>query len=335
MKVLVTGGAGYIGSHAAVELMAAGHELTILDNLSNSSPEAVAAVNRIAGREAAFVQGDIQDAALLDTVFKAGRFDAVLHFAGLKAVAESVAEPLRYYQNNVGGSACLLDRMRCHGVRTIVFSSSATVYGEPAHMPITEDFPAAPVNPYGRTKLMVEELLKDLHAAEPGWRVSILRYFNPAGAHRSGEIGEAPEGIPNNLLPYVGQVAVGRRECLRVFGNDYPTPDGTGIRDYVHVVDLAKGHVQALDFLAAEPRVAIHNLGTGRGHSVLEVVRAFEKATGSPLPYRFEGRRPGDVAISYADPTHAHVELGWRAGYGLERMCEDHWRWQAKQGAFR
>lgn len=333
MNVLVTGGAGYIGSHAAVELMAAGHEVTILDNLSNSSPDAVAAVSRIAERKASFVQGDIGDSALLDTVFKAGHFDAVLHFAGLKAVAESVAEPLRYYRNNVGGSACLLDRMRRHGVKTIVFSSSATVYGEPAHMPITEDFPPAPVNPYGRTKLMVEELLKDLHAAEPGWRVSILRYFNPAGAHRSGEIGEAPDGVPDNLLPYVGQVAVGRRECLRVFGNDYPTPDGTGIRDYVHVVDVAKAHVQALDFLAAAPRLAIHNLGTGRGHSVLEVIRAFENATGRPLPYRFVRRRPGDVAVSYADPTHAQVELGWKAGYGLGRMCEDHWRWQAKHWA--
>ena len=330
MNVLVTGGAGYIGSHAAVELMAAGHDVTILDNLSNSSPGAVAAVNRIAGREAPFVQGDVRDAALLDTVFKTGDFDAVLHFAGLKAVAESVAEPLRYYQNNVGGSACLLDRMQRHGVHTIVFSSSATVYGDPVRMPITEDFPVAPVNPYGRSKRMVEELLVDLHTAEPGWRMSILRYFNPAGAHPSGELGEDPAGTPDNLLPYVGQVAVGGRECLQVFGNDYPTPDGTGIRDYVHVVDVARGHVQALDFLATRARLAVHNLGTGRGHSVLEVIRAFECASGSPLPFRFASRRPGDVAVCYADPTRAQQELGWTARYGLERMCEDHWRWQSK-----
>ena len=330
MKVLVTGGAGYIGSHAVIDLMAAGHDVTVLDNLSNSSPGALVAMRRIAGRDVPFIEGDIRNAAVLDAAFEGGDFDAVVHFAALKAVSESVGDPLRYYQNNVGGTACLLDRMARHRVTTIVFSSSATVYGEPERMPITEDFPTAPVNPYGRTKLTIEQLLADIHAADPDWRISILRYFNPVGAHPSGEIGEDPTGTPDNLLPYIGQVAVGRRERLEVFGNDYATPDGTCIRDYVHVVDIARGHVQALDFLTPQPRLAIHNLGTGRGCSVLEVVRAFENASRSPLPFRFAARRPGDIPISYADPTRAQTELGWTAGYDLDRMCEDHWRWQSK-----
>ena len=277
-----------------------------------------------------FIAGDIHDAALLDATFESDDFDAVMHFAGYKSVAESVAEPLRYYRNNVAGSACLLDRMVRHGVTTIVFSSSATVYGEPRRLPITEDFPTGPVNPYGRSKRMVEQLLSDLYASQPGWRVSILRYFNPVGAHPSGEIGEDPSGTPDNLLPYVGQVAVGRRECLKVFGNDYPTPDGTCLRDYVHVVDLARGHVHALNFLAPQPRLAIHNLGAGRSYSVLEVVRAFERAVGRPLPFRFAARRPGDVAVLTADPTRAEADLGWTASYDLGRMCEDHWRWQSQ-----
>ena len=330
MKILVTGGAGYIGSHTVIELMAAGHDVTVLDNLSNSSPGAIAAMCRIAERDVPFIAGDVQDAALLDATFESGDFDAVVHFAGRKSVAESVAEPLRYYRNNVAGSACLLDRMARHGVTTIVFSSSATVYGEPECMPITEDFPTAAVNPYGRSKRMVEQLLSDLYAAQPGWRMSILRYFNPVGAHPSGEIGEDPIGTPGNLLPYVSQVAVGRRECLSVFGNDYATPDGTCMRDYVHVVDLARGHVQALNFLAPRPRLAIHNLGTGRSHSVLEVVRAFESATGRALPFRFAARRPGDVSVLTADATRAGAELGWTASYDLGRICEDHWRWQSQ-----
>ena len=330
MNVLVTGGAGYIGSHAAIELMAAGYDVTILDNFSNSSPGVVAAMSRIAERDVPCVEGDVQNADVLDAVFETGNFDAVMHFAALKAVSESVAEPVRYYRNNVGGTACLLDRMARHRVTTIVFSSSATVYGEPERMPITEDFPVAPVNPYGRTKLMVEQMLADIYAAEPGWRISILRYFNPVGAHPSGEIGEDPIGTPDNLLPYIGQVAVGRRERLEVFGNDYATPDGTCIRDYVHVVDIARGHVQALDFLTPCPRLAIHNLGTGRGYSVLEVVRAFENASRNPLPFRFAARRPGDIPVSYADSTRAQTQLGWMARYDLDRMCEDHWRWQSR-----
>lgn len=330
MKVLVTGGAGYIGSHTAVELVAAGHEVTLLDNLCNASFEAVTAVRKIANRHVPFVRGDIGDAELLDATFAGSGFDAVVHFAALKAVAESVAEPLRYYLNNVAGTGCLLARMAAHDVKTIVFSSSATVYGEPASTPITEDFPTAPVNPYGRTKLTTEELLRDICAADADWRVSILRYFNPVGAHQSGGLGEDPIGPPNNLMPFVGQVAVGRRQRLRVFGNDYPTPDGTCIRDYVHVVDLGRGHVQALDFLAAEPGFAIHNLGTGRGYSVLDVVHTFEQASGVPVPYRIVARRAGDVPILYTDPSRARAELDWQAEYDLDRMCADAWRWHQR-----
>ena len=331
MNLLVTGGAGYVGGHTALRLIADGHRVTLLDNLSNASEGAVAAIRRVAGRAVPFERGDIQDSAFLDAVFEQGRFDAVIHFAALKAVGESVAEPVRYYENNVAGTTRLLARMAAHGVYTIVFSSSATVYGEPAKTPITEAFPTAPTNPYGRTKLAVEQLLGDVYAADarPRWRVSILRYFNPIGAHPSGEVGENPQGAPNNLLPYVAQVAVGRREHLNVFGDDYPTPDGTCIRDYIHVMDLADGHVRALEHLRARPRLAVHNLGTGRGHSVLEVVRAFERASGRPVPHRVVARRPGDAPVSCADPSRARDELGWTAQRNLAQMCEDVWRWQS------
>lgn len=329
MKVLVTGGAGYIGSHTAVALIEAGHDVTLLDNLSNSSERAVEALCALTGRDIAFQQGDIGDAAFLTGVFAEGAFDAVVHFAALKAVGESVAQPLRYYQNNVGGTACLLKSMAAHGVYTIVFSSSATVYGAATTTPLNEDSPLAPTNPYGRTKLMVENMLRDLYAAQPNWGISMLRYFNPIGAHPSGRIGEAPQDVPNNLLPYVAQVAVGRRAELQVFGDDYPTPDGTCIRDYVHVMDLARGHVKALEYLAETPRLAVHNLGTGQGHSVLEVLRAFEAACGRPVPYRVVDRRPGDVPVSFADVSRAAAELGWSATHDLARMCADTWRWQA------
>ena len=329
MRVLVTGGAGYIGSHTAIELALAGHDLTLLDNLSNSSLGAVAAVRELAGRDIAFKQGDIVDARFLDAVFEESRYDAVIHFAALKAVGESAADPLRYYRNNVAGTACLLERMAAHRVATIVYSSSATVYGDAGSAPITEECRLAPANPYGRTKLVTENMLRDLHAADAAWRVSILRYFNPIGAHPSGMMGEAPQDVPNNLLPYVAQVAVGRRAQLQVFGDDYPTPDGTCIRDYVHVMDLARGHVKALEHLADKPRLAIHNLGTGRGHSVLEVVRAFEMACGKPIPHRVVGRRPGDVPVSFADASRAAAELGWSAAHDLAQMCEHTWRWQS------
>ena len=329
VKILVTGGAGYIGSHTAVELAAAGHDVVVLDNLSNGTRAAVEAIRRLADRDVPFVEGDVRDPACLDQTFAHHGFDAVLHFAALKAVGESTAEPLRYYQNNVAGTACLLEQMAAHDVKTMVFSSSAAVHGDPASMPISEDCPPDPKSPYARTKLVVEGMLHDLHAADPDWRISILRYFNAVGAHPSGEIGEDPVGEPQNLLPFVAQVAVGRREQLRIFGNDYPTPDGTGIRDYLHVVDLARGHIKALDHLAARPGVSIHNLGTGRGHSVLEVVRAFEAASGRKVPYVISARRPGDVAVSYADPARARDELDWTARYDLPGICEDLWRWQS------
>ena len=329
MKVLVTGGAGYIGSHTAIVLVDAGHDVTLLDNLSNSCAGAVEAVRQLAGGDIAFTRGDLRDVPYLDAVFQGGGFDAVIHFAALKAVGESTADPLRYYQNNVAGTACLLERMAAHDVSVIVFSSSATVYGEAAHLPIHEECPLAPTNPYGRTKLVAENMLRDVWAADQRWSVSILRYFNPIGAHPSGVLGEAPQQTPNNLLPFVAQVAIGKREQLQVFGDDYPTPDGTCIRDYVHVMDLARGHLKALEHLTEKPRLAVHNLGTGRGHSVLEVVRAFEAACGRPIPYRVVDRRPGDVPVSFADPSRAGEELGWNAEHDLARMCEDTWRWQS------
>ena len=329
MKILVTGGLGYIGSHTCVELIAAGHEPVALDNLSNTSTVVMARVEKITGRPLAFVEADIRDRAALDAVFAAHQFGAVIHFAGLKAVGESVAEPLRYYDNNVAGSVNLFEAMAEHNVKTLVFSSSATVYGDPASVPISEHFPLSATNAYGRSKLMIEDILRDLIVADPSWSIALLRYFNPVGAHESGLIGEEPNGIPNNLLPYIAQVAEGRREKLSVYGGDYPTPDGTGLRDYIHVVDLAQGHVKTLTKLATGPGVVTYNLGTGRGNSVLEMVRAFEDASGKPVPYQIVARRPGDIAACYADPSLAKSELGWSAERDIAQMCADSWRWQS------
>jgi UDP-glucose 4-epimerase len=331
MKVLVTGGAGYIGSHACVELLAEGHLPVVVDNFCNSSPRALQRVREIAGMDFPVHRLDVRDREGLRAVFATERPDAVIHFAGLKAVGESVAQPWRYYDNNLVSTLVLVDTMREAGCHTLVFSSSATVYGLPETVPLAEDAPLSAINPYGRTKLMIEDMLRDLVAAEPQWQVALLRYFNPVGAHESGRIGEDPAGIPNNLMPYVTQVAVGRLPRLRVFGGDYPTPDGTGVRDYIHVVDLARGHVKALDWLArARPGGATAiNLGTGRGCSVLELVRAFEAASGRTLPYEIVERRPGDAASCYADPALAQRLLGWRATRDLDAMCRDAWRWQS------
>lgn len=326
MRVLVTGGAGYIGSHTVVELLAAGHQVIIVDNLCNSKASVLDRVERIAGRRPAFVQADIRDRAALAQAL-AG-CDAVIHFAGLKAVGESVAQPLRYYDNNVSGSIALFEAMAAANIRTLVFSSSATVYGDPHSVPIREDFPLSATNPYGRSKLMIEEVLRDFIKAAPNWRIALLRYFNPVGAHASGTIGEDPNDIPNNLMPYVAQVAIGKLKELSVFGNDYPTADGTGVRDYIHVVDLALGHLAALRALESQPGVLTVNLGTGRGYSVLEMVHAFERASGRPVPYRIAPRRAGDIAQCFADPSLAQDLLGWRAERGIESMCADTWRWQ-------
>lgn len=330
MRVLVTGGAGYIGSHTCVEMLQAGMELVVVDNLSNSKEESLRRVRAITGRELGFVQADLRDRAALDAIFAEWRFDAVVHFAGLKAVGESVAKPLDYYANNIGGTLTLCQAMAAAGVRNIVFSSSATVYGDPASVPIREDFPLAATNPYGRTKLFIEEILRDQQIADPSWNVVLLRYFNPVGAHPSGRIGEDPNGIPNNLMPYVAQVAIGRLPQLRVFGNDYPTPDGTGVRDYIHVVDLARGHLAALTKLESNPGLLVCNLGTGRGYSVLEMVAAFARASGRPIPYQIVDRRPGDIATCYADPARAAAELGWRAEFGIDDMVRDTWNWQSQ-----
>jgi UDP-glucose 4-epimerase len=326
--ILVTGGAGYIGSHTVVELMALGHEIVILDNLCNSKPSVVERIARIAGRRAGFAQLDIRDRRALRHLFAQHRFDAVMHFAGLKAVGESVQKPLAYYDGNVSGTVTLLECMAEARLKTLVFSSSATVYGEPATLPIPEDSPLAAGNPYGRSKLMIEDILRDAAAADPGWHIALLRYFNPVGAHRSGLIGEDPSGLPNNLMPYIAQVAAGRLKELLIFGSDYPTPDGTGVRDYIHVVDLARGHLAALDAVGRQPGVLTVNLGTGRGYSVLEMVRAFAAASGRAVPYRVVERRPGDVAQCYADTARARALLGWQAQLGLEAMCRDTWRWQ-------
>jgi UDP-glucose 4-epimerase len=328
MKILVTGGMGYIGSHTVVELLNAGYDVVVVDNLSNSQQVVKERVEKIAGRKFDFVQADIRDRAAMEAAFAAHQVGAVIHFAGLKAVGESVAQPLRYYDNNVSGSVVLFETMAKFGVKTLVFSSSATVYGDPASVPILEDFPLSATNPYGRSKLMIEEILRDLSRAEPDWRIALLRYFNPVGAHESGLIGEEPNGIPNNLVPYIAQVANGQRERLSVFGGDYPTPDGTGMRDYIHVVDLAIGHVKTLDRLAKDTGVLTYNLGTGRGNSVLEMVRAFEKACGRAIPYQVVERRPGDIAKCYADPTRAREELGWVAERDVAQMCADVWRYQ-------
>jgi UDP-glucose 4-epimerase len=329
MRILVTGGAGYIGSHTCLELLSSGYEVIVVDNLSNSQQESVRRVQELSGRALAFHQIDILDKPALVGVFASSTIDAVIHFAGFKAPAESVAFPLRYYHNNVTGTLVLCEVMREFGVKNLVFSSSATVYGDPHTVPITEDFPLAPVNAYGWTKYMIEQILRDLHRADNEWRVALLRYFNPVGAHASGRIGEDPKGIPTNLVPYIAQVAVGKLPELKVFGDDYPTPDGTGVRDYIHVVDLAIGHLAALERLASDPSVVTVNLGTGQGHSVLEVVSAFEQASGKRIPYKIVGRRPGDVAICYADPTRASIELGWSAQRGIDEMCADVWRWQS------
>lgn len=329
-KIFVTGGAGYIGSHTCVELLKAGHDVTVYDNLSNSQPEAPARVERITGKKLHFVQGDIRDSAALSAALKSSQPDAVIHFAGLKAVGESVAQPLHYYDNNVVGTLRLLEAMREQGVKTIVFSSSATVYGDPQYLPLNESHPLSATNPYGQTKLVIEDMLRDLHRSDASWRIGILRYFNPVGAHSSGLIGEDPQGTPNNLLPFVAQVAVGRREFLNVWGNDYDTLDGTGVRDYIHVVDLALGHLAALQKLASEPQFFAVNLGTGVGYSVLDMVRAFEQASGKPVAYQFSPRRAGDVASCYADPRFARELLGWQATRDLVAMCQDAWRWQSK-----
>ena len=326
--ILVTGGTGYIGSHTVVELMAAGHEVFIIDNLSNSKPAVLDRIARIIGRKPGFAEIDIRDGVALRQLMAQHQFEAVIHFAGLKAVGESVSQPLRYYDNNVGGSVALLEAMREAGIKSLVFSSSATVYGDPASVPIREDFPLSATNPYGRSKLMIEDILRDLAKSDPEWRIALLRYFNPVGAHASGLIGEDPNGIPNNLMPYLTQVAVGRLKELSVFGSDYPTADGTGVRDYIHVVDLAQGHVAALPALAAQRGVLTVNLGTGHGYSVLDMVNAFKRATGRDVPYKLAPRRPGDVAQCYADPERAQALLGWRATRGIEDMCRDAWRWQ-------
>jgi len=327
--ILVTGGAGYIGSHTVVELLSAGHDLLILDNFSNSSPRVLERIEQIAGKRPAVIEGDIRDAALLSKLFAAYDISAVVHFAGLKAVGESVEQPMRYYDNNVVGSLRLFEAMDNAGVHRLVFSSSATVYGDPHAVPIDEGFPLQATNPYGRSKLHIEEMLRDIGRADPRWRVALLRYFNPVGAHASGLIGEDPQGIPNNLMPFVAQVAVGRRAELSVFGSDYATPDGTGVRDYIHVVDLARGHLAALSALEKQEGVFPVNLGTGRGYSVLEVVAAFEKACGRKIEYRLVDRRPGDVASCYADPKRACQLLGWSAERDIDTMCVDAWRWQS------
>lgn len=326
--ILVTGGAGYIGSHTVVQLIAAGHDLVILDNFSNSSPKVLDRIFAISGSRPQVIDGDIRDPVLLKRIFSEYPIDAVIHFAGLKAVGESVAQPIRYFDNNVVGSLRLFEAMAEANVKTLVFSSSATVYGDPHTVPICESFPLQATNPYGRTKLHIEEMLRDISCADSTWRIALLRYFNPVGAHPSGLIGEDPQGIPNNLMPYVTQVAVGRRAELGVFGNDYPTPDGTGVRDYIHVVDLARGHLAALDALVKAEELITVNLGTGRGYSVLDVVSAFERASGKPVPYQILPRRAGDVASCFADPAMAFEKLGWRAEFDLDDMCRDSWRWQ-------
>lgn len=331
MKILVTGGAGFIGSHTCVELLDAGYEVIVVDNLCNSSQESLRRVEKITGKNVKFYEADIRDTDALNQIFDKESVECVIHFAGLKAVGESVVKPLEYYDNNISGTLRLCDVMRNHGVKNIIFSSSATIYGEPAFIPITEECPKGMcTNPYGWTKWMLEQILTDLHTADPEWNVVLLRYFNPIGAHKSGLIGEDPKGIPNNLMPYVAQVAIGKLECLGVFGNDYDTPDGTGVRDYIHVVDLAVGHVKALKKIQEKAGVCIYNLGTGVGYSVLDMVHAFEEASGKKVPYQIKERRAGDIASCYSDATKARKELGWTAERGLKEMCEDAWRWQSQ-----
>jgi UDP-glucose 4-epimerase len=332
MKILVTGGAGYIGSHTCVELLNEGYDVVVVDNLYNASEKALDRVEQITGKKVTFYEADLLDQPAIDRIFEAEKdVEAVIHFAGYKAVGESVVKPIEYYHNNMTGTLLLCDSMRRHGVKNIIFSSSATVYGDPAMIPITEECPKkTPTNPYGQTKTMLEQVLMDIQKADPEWNVILLRYFNPIGAHKSGLIGEDPKGIPNNLLPYVAQVAIGKLECVGVFGDDYDTPDGTGVRDYIHVVDLARGHVKALEKFKEDKGVRIYNLGTGHGYSVLQVVKAFSKACGKELPYVIKPRRAGDIATCYCDPAKAKAELGWEAEYGIEEMCADSWRWQSQ-----
>ena len=330
MAILVTGGAGYIGSHTVVELQNAGYEVVVVDNLYNSCEVALERVQEITGKTLKFYKGDLLNREDLEEIFEKEEIEAVINFAGLKAVGESVAKPWEYYHNNITGTLILCDVMRKHGCKNMIFSSSATVYGDPAEIPITEKCPKGKItNPYGQTKGMLEQILTDLHVADPEWNVVLLRYFNPIGAHKSGKIGEDPKGIPNNLVPFIAQVAVGKRDCLGVFGNDYPTHDGTGVRDYIHVVDLAIGHVKALKKIEEKAGVKIYNLGTGNGYSVLDVVKAYEKSCGKPIKYEIKDRRPGDIATCYADASKAKEELGWTAERGIEEMCEDSWRWQS------
>lgn len=328
MAILVTGGAGYIGSHTCVALAQAGYDSVVIDNLSNSSKKSLDRVEKITGRKIKFYECDILDKDGMRKVFAENEIDAVIHFAGLKAVGESVAEPLKYYENNIGGTICLIDVMEEFNVKKMVFSSSATVYGITDKVPLTEDLPTSANSPYGQTKLMIEQILRDLCVSDKEWSISLLRYFNPVGAHKSGTIGENPKGIPNNLMPYITQVASGKLEQLSIFGNDYPTKDGTGVRDYIHVVDLAEGHIKALEKVNKDKGVFTHNLGTGVGYSVLDLVNAFEKANGLKINYKIAPRRPGDVTICYADPTKAKEELGWEAKLTIEDMCRDSWRWQ-------
>jgi len=330
MKILVTGGAGYIASHTNLELLNAGYDVVAVDNLSNSSSESIRRVEKLTGKNITFYENDILDKEALINIFEKEKIDAVIHFAGLKAVGESCKIPLKYYKNNVAGTVNLLEVMEMYNVKNLVFSSSATVYGDPKSVPITEDFPLSATNPYGRSKLMIEDILRDLYAADKEWNIAILRYFNPIGAHESGEIGEDPNGIPNNLVPYIAKVALGVLDKIYVFGNDYDTPDGTGIRDYIHVVDLAIGHIKAIEKLKEKPGLVTYNLGTGRGYSVLEIIHNYEKACNKKLPYVITDRRPGDIAVSYADPTKANKELGWKAERDIEQMCRDSYNWQIK-----
>jgi len=327
--VLITGGAGYIGSHTAVQLLEQGSEVIVLDNLCNSSDEVFNRIEKITGHRPEFVKGDIRDRACLDKIFSDYPIDSVIHFAGLKAVGESVEKPLKYYQNNVEGSLSLFEIMAAHHCKKVVFSSSATVYGDPESVPINEGFPLSATNPYGQSKLMIENILRDLSVSDDEWQIAILRYFNPVGAHESGLIGEDPAGIPNNLMPFVAQVAVGKRDCLSVFGGDYQTADGTGVRDYIHVEDLAAAHLKALDVLRLNHGCKAYNIGTGNGYSVLEVVKAFADVSGKDIPYEIVDRRPGDIAECFADPSYSEKALEWKAKYDLERMVSDHWRWQS------
>jgi len=330
MNILVTGGAGYIGSHTCVELLTAGYDVVVVDNLSNAKFESLRRVQELTGRELVFYETDLLDRNALSTIFDRHRVDAVIHFAGLKAVGESVTIPLSYYHNNITGTLMLCEVMKDHGVKNMVFSSSATVYGDPHTVPIREDFPLGATNPYGRTKLMIEEILRDLYASDNEWNIALLRYFNPVGAHESGNLGEDPNDIPNNLMPFISQVAIGKLEQLFVFGSDYPTKDGTGVRDYIHVVDLAQGHISALEKLKGSTGVVTYNLGTGQGYSVLDMIHAFEMASGKKIPYKIVGRRSGDIATCYADPAKAQNELSWTAKKGIDEMCRDSWRWQSQ-----